>query len=115
MVQMLQMLGIRNLYNQLKRGFRAPREFEVGYWRLSELETLFSHLVGPTSLSVDGYFSANAQPSDTDLLLLRYRFVVFCSEMLRKMSEKITVMKCFADSIYVESIRDSGLVINRAD
>ena len=105
MLQMLQMLGIRNLYHQLKRGFREPREFEVRYWRLSELETLFSHLVGPTSLSVDGYFSANAQPSDIDLLLLRYRFVVFCSEMLRKVSEKITVMKCFAESIYIKSTR----------
>lgn len=108
LIQMPNIFGLRNLYNQFRRGFKEPTSFEVRYWTLSELKNTFSNFIGPTSLFVDGYFSLNTQKRDVDLLPLRYRLGVYSSEILRRLSEKMQWMKYFADSIYVKSIRKSG-------
>jgi len=105
LIQMPNILGLRNLYNQLKRRFKEPKSFDVRYWSLSELKNTFGNFIGPTSLSVDGYFSLNSQQKDIDLLYLRYRLGVYYSEMLRRISEKMQWMKYFADSVYIKSIR----------
>jgi hypothetical protein len=96
--------GIRCLYNQAKKGFREPKDFEVRYWSLPALRDTFTESVGPTSLSVDGYFGLGIQKSDIDLMPLRYQLVIRASEILRAMSKKAQWMKYFADSIYVKSI-----------
>ena len=68
--------GIRCLYHQMRRGFREGNDFEVRYWRPSELLSAFSTDVGPSELTVDGYFSLNIQPSDLHFLPAKYRAVV---------------------------------------
>jgi len=103
-IQMPNLYGLRNLYNQLKRGFRKPRSFEVRYWSLSELQNVFSKCIGPTSISVDAYFGLGIQKSDLNLLELRYKIIVLISEFLKKMSFKLKWMKYLADSIYVKSL-----------
>ena len=108
LIQLPNVFGLRNLYNRLRVGFREPTAFNVRYWSLSELKNTFSDFIGPTSLSVDGYFSLDAQISDIDLFPLRYRLVVYCSEILRRMSEKVQWMEYFADSLYVKSTRGPG-------
>ena len=108
LIQMPNIFGLRNLYNQGRRGFKEPTSFDVRYWSPSELVNTFSNSIGPTSLSVDGYFSLDAQISDIDLLPLGYRLVVSCSGILWRMSEKMQWMKYFADSLYVKSIRGPG-------
>ena len=64
------------LWVQARNGFREPGFFGVHYWRPRELEDLFGRNIGPTSLSVDGFSSLNAQANDRDLLPFRYRLVV---------------------------------------
>jgi SAM-dependent methyltransferase/uncharacterized protein YbaR (Trm112 family) len=105
LIQMPNVFGVRCLYHQMRRGFREGRDFEVRYWRLSELVTAFTDRIGPSQLSVDGYFSLNVQPSDLRMLLPRYRIVVHASEALRRISAKIPVLANVADSLYVESQR----------
>ena len=105
LIQMPNWLGIRCLYHQAKRGFREGKAFDVRYWSLAELQRTFSELVGPTELSVDGYFGLGIQKNDIDLLPLRYRCIVNTSEFLRHLSERMGWMKHFADSIYVKSRR----------
>jgi SAM-dependent methyltransferase len=105
LIQMPNIFGVRNLINQGRSIFTKPGDFQVRYWRPSELEDSTRELIGPTSLAVDGYFGLGVQASDMDLLPFYYRFVVACSEVLRKASERIPWMKYWADSLYVRSIR----------
>jgi SAM-dependent methyltransferase/uncharacterized protein YbaR (Trm112 family) len=105
LIQMPNVFGLRCLYHQLRRGFREAHDFEVRYWRPAELHSTFTASIGPSELSVDGYFSLNVQPSDLRLLPKRYRFVVQSSEALRKLSGKLPVLASVADSLYISSQR----------
>ncbi len=105
-VQMATKFGLRNLFIQLRRAFRRPHGFEVRYWTLGELQQAFQSAIGYATLSVDGYFSLNPQPTDLDLLPLRYRLIVRGSEALRRISEKAKWLAYFADSVYVSAIRE---------
>ena len=104
-IQMPNILGIRCLFHQAKRGFREPRDFEVRYWSLRELKHSFSERIGPTSLSIDGFFGLGIQKSDLDILPPKYKLIVAASELLRKMSRRARGMISFADSVYVKSTR----------
>lgn len=107
MIQMPNVYGMRCLYHQIRRGFRQARDFEVRYWTPAELLSAFTQNIGPSELSVDGYFSLNIQPSDLRLLPGRYRAVVHASEALRAISEKIPILAKVADSLYISSRTDS--------
>ena len=107
LVQMANAFGLRNLYRQLvRRRLREPRGlFGVRYWTPNELTASFSEAIGPTRISVDGFFALNAQPSDVDLLPRRYRLVVRASELLRRASGRVPALRTVADSLYVEATK----------
>ena len=105
MIQLPNMYGIRCLYHQFRRRFRKAKDFEVRYWTPNELRETFTEMVGPTSLSVDGYFGLGVQKSDLDMLPPKYQIVVRCSEILRAISRRARWMLRFADSLYVKSKR----------
>lgn len=104
-IQMPNVFGVRNLYNQWRKRYKEQTSSEVRYWSLSELKNTFGSFIGPTSLAADGYLALGASPRDADLLSLRYRFVVGFSERLRRMSEKVEWMTYLADSLFVTSLR----------
>ncbi len=106
LVQMPNVFGIRCLYHQVRRGFRDTRDFEVRYWRIKELVAAFEQEVGPAEISVDGYFSLNPQVSDTRLFPLRYKALVYTSEVLRKASGVVPLLTHFADSLYISAVRE---------
>jgi len=105
MVQLPNAMGVRCLYHQARRGFREARDFEVRYWTIPELKSMFRDEIGPTRISVDGYLSLNAQISDVRLLPSRYRALVYSSEALRRVSEFIPPLSYVADSLYVTATR----------
>jgi SAM-dependent methyltransferase/uncharacterized protein YbaR (Trm112 family) len=105
-VQMANALGVRCLYHQLRRGFREAKAFEVRYWTPRQLRNVFEALIGPSRLSVDGFFSLNAQLSDARFLSLPYRTVVYASEALRLLSVWLPPLSYVADSLYVSSSRE---------
>jgi len=105
LVQMPNVFGVRCLYHQIRRGFRETRDFEVRYWRPGELLTAFTEAIGPSELTVDGYFSLNVQPSDQHLLPARYRAIVHVSEELRRASDRVPFLAQVADSLYVNARR----------
>lgn len=105
LIQMPNVFGMRCLYHQIRRGFREGRDFEVRYWKPGELLSAFGERIGPSELTVDGYFSLNVQPSDIHLLPPRYRAVVRVSEGLRRISSRIPWLTQLADSLYVSATR----------
>lgn len=100
MVQMPNVFGIRCLYYQVRRGFRATREFEVRYWTPWGLRATVGRFIGPVRLSADGYLTLNSQPSEAHLLPRRFRCVVKTSEFLRAISARVQLLVYFADSLY---------------
>lgn len=102
-VQMPNGLGLRSLYHQARRSFRRARGNEVRYWHPAELRQAFEADIGPSTLSVDGYLSLNAQPTDRHLLPRRFRWVVDVSEALRQISGRVRWLADLADSLYVTS------------
>lgn len=106
LIQMPNWLGIRSLYHQARRGFRAERNFEVRYWGVEELRQTFG-AIGDVGLSVDGFFGLGIQPADVDLLPRRYRAVVHTSEALRRATRYLPFLLYVADSLYV-TVRKPG-------
>lgn len=110
LIQMAARYGLLSILQQARRGFRAPRGFEVRYWKPSEIEAAFRSLVGPTALSVDGYFTLNPQPADLDLLPRHYRQIVRLSEAMRALSGHLPALLRFADSLFAVSRHESTIV-----
>jgi SAM-dependent methyltransferase/uncharacterized protein YbaR (Trm112 family) len=106
LIQMPNRFGIRSSYHLAKRRFAEGKEFDVRYYTVPELERLFTSTFGNAESSVDGYFGLGIQPADIDLLPRRYRIVVRMSEALRQLSQRISWMKYFADSIYISSHKE---------
>jgi SAM-dependent methyltransferase len=103
-VQMPNVFGVRQAYHYVRQKLSGDTDlFRVRYWTPRELRRTFEHIVGPTRLEVDGFFSLNPQVSDIDLLPTRYAWVVRTSEALRKASVRLPVLRNMADSLYVAS------------
>ena len=98
--------GVRCLYHQIRRGFRKARDFEVRYWTPPDTQSAFAQTVGPSRLSVDGYFSLNAQLSDVRFLPADHPAIVYASEALRRLSESVHPLRYVADSLYVTASRE---------
>jgi SAM-dependent methyltransferase len=106
LIQMANSFGLRSQLHLAKRHWRKPHGFEVRYWSASELLGTFSQLIGPSTLSVDGYFGLGIQPSDRHLLPRKYQLIVGSSERLRAWSLGAPWIVRFADSLYVSSVRE---------
>jgi len=108
LIQMAARYGMLSILQQARRGFRAARGFEVRYWKPSEIAAAFESLVGPATLSADGYFTLNPQPSDLDLMPFYCRQIVRLSEALRALSHHIPALIGVADSIFAGSVKDAA-------
>ena len=106
LIQMANMFGVRCLYHQGRRGFRATHGFEVRYWSPGELKETFARLIGPSELSIDGFFSLDPQLSDLRFFPPSYKAIVYASEMLRRVGAAVPALKLVADSLYVDSVRN---------
>lgn len=107
-IQMLNRIGVRSLYNQARLAFHEPDPFAVRYWTTRELYDTFASALGPSRVSVDGFFSANAQVSDLPMLPRKYQWVVQSSEKLRSVANRFPLLKHVADSVYITSSEAPG-------
>lgn len=55
-------------------------------------------------MSVDGFFSLNAQKADIDPLPRRFRAVVRASEAMRWITDRLPPLITVADGVYIESV-----------
>jgi SAM-dependent methyltransferase len=104
-VQMPTRFGLRCLYHQLRRGFRDGSGFDVRYWRLRDLQRLFTERIGPSRFEVDGYFGIGLQQSDRHLMTPFRRCVLRASAAMTAASERLSWLIHVADSVYVRSVK----------
>ena len=103
LIQMPNAFGIRSRFHLLRRWSREARHFEVRYYTPSELLDTFQHAVGPSEISVDGFFGLGIQMADVSLMPLKHKLIIHVSEILRHASQMIPLLRSIADSLYVES------------
>jgi SAM-dependent methyltransferase/uncharacterized protein YbaR (Trm112 family) len=104
-IQMPNAYGLLCLVRLAQRRFREGTGFQVRYWRPSELRRTWTHAIGPTTLSADGFFSLNAQKADVDLLPRHLRWIVRVSERLKAASVRFPLLTNLADSVNVRATR----------
>ncbi len=102
--QMSNKYGIRQFQQYRRRGYTEGKDFEIRYWTPSELMETFETKFGETKMTTDCYFGLGIQGKDVDLLPLKYKVVIYSSEILRKISGVIKPLTKVADSVYLESI-----------
>lgn len=102
-VQMPTRFGIRCLYHQFRRGFRAGKGFDVRYWTLPELGRAFAVAIGPSTLEADCFFGIGLQPSDAPLMTPGRRLVLRASSVLTAASVRIPALLWVADSVFVRA------------
>lgn len=107
LIQMPNRIGLRCLFHQVRRGFRAPRAFEVRYWSMRKLHETFGKLLGESTAFVDCFFGLGLQEADSYLMPISRRAIIALSEVLKGLSEDLPVLAEFADSVFVLS-RKSG-------
>jgi len=105
LIQMPNYLGIRNLQNQIRRGFREARSFEVRYWSIPELDNAFSEKIGKSKIFVDCYFGLGLQKSDAAYMPLTLKLLIKFSEFLKKISHTVGALKYIADSVFIKSTK----------
>lgn len=108
LIQMPNRAGLRCLYHQLRRGFRAPQGFEVRYYGVGDLLRWFGAQIGPSTISVDCFFGIGLQASDLALMPWTHRLAIGSSERLRRLAEHLSPLRWLADSVYVHSRRADG-------
>ena len=106
LVQLPNVFGVRCLYHEVRRGFREARNFEVRYWTVPELRRVFGAILGPASVSVDGFFSLNAQISDLRFFPWHFKLLVLLSHNLQRLSKHVPALTYFADSLYVSATNE---------
>jgi len=103
LIQMPNAFGVRSFYHLLRRRFREAKGFEVRYYTPTELLEMFELNIGPSNLSVDGFFGLGIQSSDKDFMPFKHKALIRASEVLRQFSQMVPFLKFCADSLYVES------------
>ena len=103
-VQMATRLGVRCLYHQTRRWFREARGFEVRYWTLGALRSLFRRHVGPARFEADCYFGIGLQQADAPMMTPSLRRLLWASERLKALSRRIRPLVGVADSVFVEAV-----------
>ncbi|MBE7495686.1 MAG: methyltransferase domain-containing protein [Verrucomicrobiaceae bacterium] len=103
-VQMPNVMGPRCFYQWARRGFNDGTGFNVRYWTLGQLREAFGR-IGSTGFEIDCFFGIGLQPSDADLMPLRWRVLLSVSETLRKLEGIVPGLPWLADSVYVDVMK----------
>lgn len=101
-IQMPNRYGLRSIYHQLRRLRSSAEPSDVRYWAPSELLRAFTEEIGPSHLSIDGFFGLGIQAGNAADFLPHHRCIVALSEFLRRAAWLMPL----ADSLYVHSQPD---------
>ena len=107
-LQMAHWAGMRSLWHQARRGFRAPARFEVRYRSLPQMLAMFGAAIGPTTVSIDCFFGLGLQASDASHMRPLARLASAASEHLKRMAKTVPALRWAADSVFMHSAKESA-------
>ena len=103
LIQMPTNVGLKGLLNRTRVGFKQPSGFDVRYWSLKQLRTVFERSIGKSSFSVDCFFGIGLQAADMRFMPLHFKAAIAMSEGLRALSKIFPPVTWVADNVYVHS------------
>jgi SAM-dependent methyltransferase len=104
LIQMANILGLKQMYNQMVDLIHDEKKiFRVRRWLPWDLLSAFREIVGPATLTPDGFFTLNPQTADIDILPIFPRFVVRLSSALCFASGRLRPLRYLADSVFIEA------------
>jgi 2-polyprenyl-3-methyl-5-hydroxy-6-metoxy-1,4-benzoquinol methylase/uncharacterized protein YbaR (Trm112 family) len=104
-IQMANKWGLRSLQHQVRRRFREPEAFEVRYWSVADLKSMFSRIIGTTRITADCYFGLGWQWSDFRYMARAHKPKLLISELLRRLSNVVPPMQMVADSVFCTAVK----------
>jgi SAM-dependent methyltransferase/uncharacterized protein YbaR (Trm112 family) len=104
-VQMPTRYGVRCLYQQARRRFRAAAAFDVRYRTLPHLRRLFAP-IGRARFAADCYFGIGLQGADASLMPAPKRVVLAASQALVGVSRIAPPLTRLADSVFVDVTKE---------
>jgi SAM-dependent methyltransferase/uncharacterized protein YbaR (Trm112 family) len=104
-IQLANCYGIRSLYNQIRRGFREARGFEVRYRTPSAMARLFSETQFETSIEADCYFGLGLQAADASFMPTWKKLLLAGSQFLKTVATYFGPLRKLADSVFVVAHR----------
>jgi SAM-dependent methyltransferase/uncharacterized protein YbaR (Trm112 family) len=104
-VQMPNRAGARSALTLARRGFTEGREFDVRYYSIAELLSLFGSTIGPSQWSVDCFLGLNVHSRDRQLLPRSKKWIVDLASALLTMSRRFPVLGRFSDSVFINSVK----------
>lgn len=101
-VQMANRAGAWNFVRRLRRGFTAPSGFDVRYWSIEQIESVFRR-IGPTTVGADCFFGLGLREADRNFMPRHLQAVVDVSSWLTRASDRLPLLRRLADSVLVRS------------
>lgn len=108
LIQMPNKLGLRSLMALAKRGFSEGEGFDVRYYFIPELISLFEKTIGRSSWSVDCFLGLNVHSFDRDMMNFSGKCVVSTAWALKAVSRRAPFLGYAADSVLVQSCKRSS-------
>jgi len=105
LIQMANKNGLRSIYHRARQRFRKAQGFEVRYRSVVQMKKIFETFIGKTQLSSDCYFGLGIQAADIKLMTAPKRVIIYLSEFLRALSERLPFLVSMADSVYLYSFK----------
>jgi ubiquinone/menaquinone biosynthesis C-methylase UbiE len=108
LIQMANKLGIRSIQHQIRRKFSKPTGFDVRYYTPNNLKKMYEYPLKIIAVEAHCYFGLGWENSDYKYMPYKYKIILKISEKIRKLSEKIRILKFIADSLYIRTIKEGN-------
>jgi 2-polyprenyl-3-methyl-5-hydroxy-6-metoxy-1,4-benzoquinol methylase len=105
LIQIPNKAGVRSRLAMAARMCSDGSEFDVRYYSIDEILSLFASSIGESHWFVDCFCGLNVHPRDRDLVPLSKRWIVDVADILRRASEMFPAIGKFSDSIFVSSTK----------
>jgi 2-polyprenyl-3-methyl-5-hydroxy-6-metoxy-1,4-benzoquinol methylase/uncharacterized protein YbaR (Trm112 family) len=104
-IQMANKWGLRSRQQQALRALRKPRSFDVRYWTIPELKSVFSDSIGKVRITADCFFGLGWQWSDFRYMTGSRKPALVVSEVLRRLSDVFPPVRMMADSLFCIAVK----------
>lgn len=98
--QLMNIFALRNLYIQIKRGFRKPIDFEVRYHNISRLSKVFNKIFKEVQISNCSFFT-QARIEDYSYLVFFGKIIIIFSYIFNKLGKYFSFMSRISENFYV--------------
>jgi SAM-dependent methyltransferase/uncharacterized protein YbaR (Trm112 family) len=104
-IQMAHRGGIRSTYHRTRRDYGEAGVFQVRYWSLTSMRSVFEKNIGPTILRAEAFGGLGLLGEDRNYVSARAKVLIIISLLMKKLTSIATPLVRLADSVYVISTK----------